>query len=81
MNLRTQLEPIIRAAGLLKIARSADISPSTLSQWLSGKIPQGSKRQRRLDDAQLERLAVACGQRINMTPCQMIDPATADRPG
>ena len=66
--MRVLLEPLIRAAGVLRTAQQAGIHHSTLYGWLSGAIPVGSSRRRLLNEEQLERLADVLGQQWTLTP-------------
>lgn len=60
MTIRDQLEPLIRQAGVRRVAGLAGIGPSVLSAWMNGR------ENRRLGDAQLERLAEALGVRLEI---------------
>lgn len=53
---RTQLEPLIREAGLREVAEKADVRHSHISGWLGRKAPMRLER--------VDRLAAALGFRI-----------------
>lgn len=57
MSIREQLRPLIEQAGLRKVAAETGIHVSVLSNWLSGTIPSGSQRPRRISTEQAEQLA------------------------
>jgi hypothetical protein len=64
MSVRDELRPLIESAGLREVSRQSGIGASVLSQWLSGAIPSGSQRPRRLSIEQVEALAAVVGMKI-----------------
>ncbi|MBX3435559.1 MAG: helix-turn-helix transcriptional regulator [Pirellulales bacterium] len=55
-DIRTVLEPVIRARGLRHVARCADVTPGAISQWLAGTSD--------LRLATLRRVVRACGYEL-----------------
>tara|TARA_R110000803_G_scaffold210718_1_gene283371 strand:+ start:7169 stop:7378 length:210 start_codon:yes stop_codon:yes gene_type:complete len=62
-SIHFQLRRRIRVAGINDVARRSGVAASTLSDWVNATSRAG-RRDRRLNDSQLERVARAVGCKL-----------------